>query len=96
MRCAAIQESMVRNVIEIEAEHVEAYERVSGLALIEISEAMDVEIGDYYDAQEGIFLRDGVEISKDGVISQLTEQMRQLRTELSDYEAAYLEGVQEA
>lgn len=96
MRCAAIQDGKVVNVVEIGAEHVAAYEDATGLTLIEITDVMNVDIGDYYSAAEGMFLRDGVEVSKDNTLAQLMEDNKNLKQTLNDYETAYTQGVNEA
>ena len=71
MRCAAVSDGTVQNVLEIRPAHKLGYERATENRLIEVSEDMNVEIGDVYDAEAGVFLRNGVEVSEDGVIPAL-------------------------
>lgn len=75
MRCAAIKAGEVQNVLEIRPAYKLGYERATGFKLIELSDDMNVDIGDLYDEEGGVFLRDGVEVGPDGVIPALRERV---------------------
>ena len=95
MRCAAILDGVVQNTIEIGVIYKAGFERVSGMKLVEIGEEMNVQTGDLYtyieENDEYVFLRDGVEVSKDTTISQLRATNDELRAKVATLEAANAE-----
>jgi hypothetical protein len=91
MRCAAILDGVVQNTIEIGVVYKAGFERASGMKLIEIGDDMNVQTGDLYDEENKVFIRDGVEVSKDSTIAQLVEKNAELLVKLATLETANAE-----
>lgn len=80
MRCAVIKDGAVQNIIEIRPAHKMGYERATESKLVELSEDMNVAIGDVHDAETGMFLRDGVEVGPDDVLPALRVRVAEAET----------------
>ncbi len=98
MRCAAILDGVVQNTIEISVVYKAGFERASGMKLVEIGDNMNVQTGDLYayieENDEYVFLRDGIEVSKDTTISQLKSVNAELEMKIATLEALNAELVE--
>ena len=95
MRCAAIKNGIVQNTVEIGLLHKAGFERVSGMQLVELSDDMNVQTGDLYvyieETEEYVFLREGIEVSKDNSLAQLRAANAELQAEIARLKATNAE-----
>lgn len=81
MRCAAVKDNIVQNVIEIRPAHKLGYERATESKLIALDDDMLVQVGDVHDAEAGVFLRDGVDVCQDDTLKVLRARAAALESE---------------
>lgn len=75
-----VKDGVVQNVIEISGMSREEYARLEQCELVDVEDCLEVDIGDTYDEQTGIFYRDGKRLD---ALHALT--IREARLKASDY-----------
>lgn len=80
MQTFVIKGGVVQNVIEINGMSRAEYEQLEQCVLVDVEGHFGVNIGDIYDAQTGLFYRDGVRVDMLNALA-----IREARLKASDY-----------